>query len=165
MAGDVFDCRDRVFRPWEFRINETSQQLPIRNIAIPGFFYGLPLTLLKLLASIGHTASHDGPIELTATTLIYYPRLFMTLFSLLVDLCLLKLADLLGVNKSSSLLTLASSYLSFVFLTRTFSNSIETLLFAILNYFIVRSLKSRNFDPNDGKLIGKSEIINLEIEI
>lgn len=159
IAGDVFECKEKVFHAWEFQVeydekNGSIHQLPIRNIAIPAIFYGIPFAFLKWLASIGQSASHDGLIQVNAATLIYYPRLLMTLVSFLVDICLYKLANLLGLNQTSLALTFASSYISIVFLTRTFSNSIETLLFTLLIYFVVRSIKSAKFDPNEGKLIG-----------
>lgn len=149
LAGDLFNCRDRIVRTWEFG-NESSEQLPIRNIAMPALFYALPLAALKSLASLT-----GGLIKLNAATLIYYPRLFMTICSLLVDLCVFKLANKLFADRtSSSLIMLASSHLSLVFLTRTFSNSIETFLFAVLNYLVVRSLLNKVGHHNDGKLIG-----------
>lgn len=160
IAGDVFDCQDRILRTWEFKMdyfatNGTVKQGPIRNIAIPYIFYGLPMLLLKFLTSIGSIdftslASTDKDqctcascISVDSNTLIYYPRLFMAFSSLIVDLCLVKLANLCNVNASRVILVFASSYITIVFLTRTFSNTIETLLFAVFLYFVVKSIKAQ----------------------
>ena len=113
------------------------------------------MLLLKFLVSIGSIdftslASKDKDhcpcescISVDSTTLIYYPRLFMAFASLIVDLCLVKLANLCNVNASRVILVFASSYITIVFLTRTFSNTIETLLFAVFLYFVVKSIKAQ----------------------
>lgn len=154
IAGDVFGCRERIFRPWEFNFqydsNGLTKQEPIRNILMPYFFYGVPLFLLKWLASIGAVSdfssnlgnsTSEGILRVDTFTLIYFPRLFMALISIVIDICLLKTGLLFDLDQSSILKTFASSYLAIVYLTRTFSNSIETLLFAIFNYFVIKSLK------------------------
>lgn len=59
IAGDLFKCGDKIHRTWEFEFgrdpltNETVQE-PIRNMAIPYFFYGLPLTFLKYFSELGN---------------------------------------------------------------------------------------------------------------
>ena len=40
----------------------------------------------------------------------------------------------------SAMLAVASSYVAFIYLTHTFSNSIETFLFAALVYLVVKEL-------------------------
>lgn len=171
IAGDLFGCRDRIFRAWEFKIdynsNGTIRQAPIRNIGIPYVFYGLPLLVLKSVASIGATRDFTATntdknsipqtnlIQIQANMLIYYQRLFMTLFSLAIDICLFKLAKLCDLDQSSVIMAFASSYLTIVYLTRTFSNSIETILFATLTYLVIKSLKAQ-YILNDKFLIESS---------
>ncbi len=82
------------------------------------------------------------PIQ--ANTLIYYPRLFMTLCSLIIDFTILKSSELFGLDGPSVLITFATSYVSTVYLTRTFSNTIETLLFSILIFLVIKSIKSQH---------------------
>lgn len=149
IAGDLFNCTDKIYRPWEFTFSNESA--PIRNIAIPYFFYGLPMYFLKMLSQLGavkdYTLSTDKSesnlVSVQATTLIYYPRMFMTLFSIVVDIVLFNLAELCELDKPSVLVTFASSYIAMIYLTRTFSNSVETILFSVLLYLIIKSIKSQ----------------------
>ena len=58
IAGDLFNCGDKIYRPWEFTFSRDNQtnavtQEPIRNMAIPYFFYGLPLSILKYFSQLG----------------------------------------------------------------------------------------------------------------
>ena len=102
------------------------------------------------------------PIQ--ANTLIYYPRIFMTICSLLIDFSILKSSELFGLDGSSVIITFATSYLAMVYLTRTFSNTIETMLFSILIYLVIKSIKSQHI-LNDKFLIatesGKNSISTL----
>ena len=136
--------------------NESNRiQEPIRNIAVPYFFYGLPLMFLKFLNGLvgvkDYAATFDGPqvdkfviTPVQANTLVYYPRLFMTVCSLVIDFSLLKSSELLGLDGTSVLLTFATSYVAFTYLTRTFSNTIETILFSALIYLVLKSIKSQH---------------------
>ena len=134
-------------------------------MAIPYFFYGLPLYILKYFSQLRATpdfsfssqqhGSDATLITVQTNTLIYYPRLFMTLCSLIIDIVLFNLANLCDLDTSSVLLTFASSYIAIVYLTRTFSNSIETLLFALLIYLIIKSIKSQ-YVLNDKFLVESS---------
>ncbi|CAF0717835.1 unnamed protein product [Brachionus calyciflorus] len=150
ISGDIFSCSDKVYKAWEFQFKDDQQ--PIRNMAIPYFFYGIPLYFLKILSSLGaikdYTKNPNGLsdfnlITVQANTLIYYPRLFMTFYSLIIDFCLLKISLLCDFDHNSVLLMFASSYITNVYLTRTFSNTIETILFSILIFLIIKSIKSQ----------------------
>lgn len=161
IAGNLFKCEDSVIRPWEFQFkNATNQatgmsyiQEPIRNIAIPYLFYGAPLSLLKFLNSLLTikdysilTSKLENGFTITpvqANTLIYYPRVFITLCSVIVDFTILKSSEEFGLDGFSVLVTFATSYLSMVFMTRTFSNTIETMLFSVLIYLVIKSIKSQ----------------------
>jgi len=143
ITGDLFGCPERIHRTWEFNIeyasDGTMKQAPIRNMAIPYFFYGLPLLLLKHLTSI---ETITDLIKLDTNTLLYFPRVFMALVSIGVDIFLFKIATLCRFDRVSVITVFASSFVPIVFLPRTFSNSIETLLFTILNYLVIKSIKS-----------------------
>jgi phosphatidylinositol glycan class Z len=76
----------------------------------------------------------------------------MTLCSLAVDVALLWLARMCDLDPGSVLITFASSHVAVVYLTRTFSNSVETLLVALLLYLVIRSIKAQ-FVLNDKFLI------------
>lgn len=151
ISGDIFNCS--IHRTWEFK------EAPIRNMAIPYFFYGIPLYFLKYLSTLGavqdYTLVNQGDLNLISiqtNTLIYYPRLFMTFYSLIIDLFLFQTAKICDLDKSSILITFASSYITNVYLTRTFSNSIEIILFSILIFLVLKSIKSQHI-LNDKFLI------------
>ena len=168
ISGDLFDCSDKmIHRAWEFSFNKTSGQEPIRNMAVPYFFYGLPLLLLKQLASLGSVRNYSAymsdetPVNLNvinvhANTLVYLPRLFMTFCSLVVDMSMYLICDLCELDKASVLITVASSYVTLVYLTRTFSNSIETVLFALLIFFVLKSIKRQRV-LNDKFLLASND--------
>lgn len=162
IAGKLFKCEESIFLPWEFQFqnitNEatgiTHIQEPIRNIAIPYVLYGMPLGFLKFLNSLFtirdysvFSNAQDNPGKVTpvlSNTLIYYPRVFMTICSLVIDFTILKSSELFGLDGASVLITFATSYISMVYLTRTFSNTIETMLFSILIYLIIKSITSQH---------------------
>jgi GPI mannosyltransferase 4 len=160
LVGDLFNCSDKVLKTWEFnfmstRDNQSQQQQPIRNMLIPYTFYGLPLLILKWLSSLFSTTSDYSRlsqeanelsinlISVQSNTIIYFPRMFMTLASLIVDMATLKVSEMCELDSSSILIALASSYISMVYLTRTLSNSIETILFALLLYAVIKSIKAQ----------------------
>jgi phosphatidylinositol glycan class Z len=171
VAGDLFNCADKIYRPWEFTFGnvtshgQTVTQQPIRNMALPYFFYGLPLAVLRYVSQLGATRDFSvastklhtdlSLITVQTNTLIYYPRFFMTICSVVVDIALFNLADLCDLDNSSVLITFASSYIALVYLTRTFSNSIETILFATLVYLVIKSIKSQ-YVLNDKFLVESS---------
>ena len=160
IAGNIFKCEKEIFLPWEFQFQNITNkgasfiQEPIRNIAIPYIFYGLPLWLLKFMNSLFtirdysvFTNAQENVGRVTpvlANTLIYYPRVFMTICSLIIDFTILKSSELFGLDGKSVLITFATSYVSMVYLTRTFSNTIETMLFSILIYLIIKSITSQH---------------------
>jgi GPI mannosyltransferase 4 len=161
LVGDLFNCSDKVLRTWEFNFesagDQHQQQQPIRNMLIPYTFYGVPLLILKWLSGIFSTADYFqlgqeeqasetakmSLISVQSNTLIYFPRMFMTFASLLVDIAVLKVSEMCELDASSVLLALASSYISMIYMTRTMSNSIETILFALLLYLVVKSIKAQ----------------------
>jgi GPI mannosyltransferase 4 len=174
ISGDLFNCTDKmILRTWEFQFNKTSGQEPIRNMAVPYFFYGIPLLILKYFSSLGsvrdYTAyinnlslsppSNFNMISVHANTLIYYPRLFMTFYSLIIDISIYLICDLCDLDKSSILITFASSYITLVYFTRTFSNSIEAIMFTLLIYFILKSIKSQRV-LNDKFLVATNDSFN-----
>ena len=74
-----------------------------------------------------------------------YTVLLCALCSLSVDIFVLHTARLCHFETAaewSAMLAVASSYVTLVYLTHTFSNSIETFLFAALVYLVVKKHNS-----------------------
>ncbi|XP_077291612.1 phosphatidylinositol glycan anchor biosynthesis class Z [Arctopsyche grandis] len=123
IAGRALDVEWR--RSWEF-----NNTFPLRNIALPRVFIGIPLTLLY--GANDFTTEHFNIKILTPYSLLVIPRLIYCLLSFLNDYCLYKICRLYGENVSDKLLFLASSYVSIVYATHTFSNSLEMVLLSLL---------------------------------
>jgi GPI mannosyltransferase 4 len=141
VSGDIFNSSNLIHKTWEFKLEQNA----IRSIVVPYLFYGIPLLILKQLQLL-------FSVQVQATTLIYFPRIFMTMCSLLIDFSLFKLSNFCGLDGHSVVTTFATSYLAFVFIPRSFSNSIETILFSLLLMLIIESMKSQ-YILNDKFLI------------
>ncbi|XP_023241095.1 GPI mannosyltransferase 4-like, partial [Centruroides sculpturatus] len=147
VAGDVFNFE--VLRSWEFEEN-----FPIRCIVFPYLTAGIPFLLMnKLLSPI--LSFNENPL-----LLLLIPRLVMFCLMLGQDWCLYKICKMFKKNYVYSLFIFSTSYVTIVFYTRTFSNSIESLLFSFLLLVVskvIYELSESNNDSNDipyGNLIG-----------
>lgn len=78
---------------------------------------------------------------LTPYFLVTLPRLSMTLVSFISDYFIYKICLNQNTRPWSTLKIWASSHVTLVFLSRTFSNSCELVLFAALLYFVSSSMK------------------------
>lgn len=77
--------------------------------------------------------------------LLVIPRLFICFLSLINDYCLYKICLLYGQNFRNRLKIFASSYVVFVYCTRSFSNTFEMIFFSILLLLVAECmLKSDN---------------------
>ncbi|KAK0259522.1 alpha 1,2 mannosyltransferase [Friedmanniomyces endolithicus] len=114
IAGEIFDWPS--YKTWEF----TSDH-PIRSIFPLWLIYGPPLTILKWVC--GGAGYHVSPMAV-----FYTLRLFMFLLSfVLQDWALHELLPDKR-ERSTALLLVASSYVTWTFQMHTFSNSIETII-------------------------------------
>lgn len=118
------------YTPWEF--NTTS---PIRSVTIPFTVLGPPLLLFRFVTSF-------FPGLETSYLALVLPRLVMVLLSLVTDLSLYYMCTCLDLNAWMALVFLSSSYVTLTYLTRTFTNSFETVLFTLLLVVLVREWKS-----------------------
>ncbi|XP_070538568.1 GPI mannosyltransferase 4-like [Ptychodera flava] len=118
MAGSIFGFD--VYIPWEF-----NDQLPCRNVIFPFLTSGIPFLILKTMRLF-------IPSIVTTYTLMVFPRLFMLSLSFIIDYCVYKSCRALNLNPKPTLVVLASSFVTLVFHCRTFSNTIESILFALL---------------------------------
>lgn len=72
------------------------------------------------------------------------PRILTAFLSLITDIVLYKLCRYLHVEAGKALLLLSLSYITLTFLTRTFTNSYETLFFSVLIYLVYTEYKNYN---------------------
>lgn len=119
--------------PWEFRTVS-----PIRSMAIPYFTMGMSIKILK---DVHYLCKEYLSLHiLTPYSILVVPRLLMCLCSFIVDYCLFKLCSNNNEKYKSRIIVLASSNVMIIYGTRTFSNTIEMILFAILLYYVGESL-------------------------
>ena len=161
LAGSIFGSK--VYIPWEF-----DQRFPLRNTLFPTIFSGSSFWFLSKLTS-----------DPSAYWLMVLPRLLVTLFSLASDWAVSNLLwdqntddaksngdaksgdieskDIFRPSKHSSIgvcnvrLLFASSYICFTYLTHTFTNSIELVLFSVL---IMLTLSYHKMTSKDGTAHG-----------
>lgn len=142
----MFEVSGRM--PWEFNIT-----FPIRSVALS---YNTIGASLKLLKSVDYFAKeYLNTVAVTPYTLVLFPRFLMCCLSFLVDYCLYKICVNNNEKYASRISVLASSYVMFIYGTRTFSNTLELVLFALLLHYVAESLTFSN------TVIKKREYINL----
>ncbi|XP_031564651.1 GPI mannosyltransferase 4-like [Actinia tenebrosa] len=130
-AGDVFGFQ--TLRTWEF--NET---FPIRSILFPHLTTGIPFIILKKL----HSAYNGSPWILNTWSLALLPRVVYCSISLLIDLSAYKISQSININPAPVLFAIGTSYVTLVFHTRPFSNSLESVLFSLLLWLLTSHIFS-----------------------
>lgn len=122
-----------VVRTWEFK-----STFPIRSIALPIFLIKLPYNILRFFNV--YTGHFLGLNLLTSYAVLIVPRLTMCALSFLNDYSLYKICKAYGLPWDFRLLILASSYVTLVYGSRTFSNTVETVLFSVLLYIVAECM-------------------------
>jgi hypothetical protein len=128
----VFDID--VTRSWE-----SNTTFPIRSIALPYLVVGLPYSFLKYVAPF--ISSWFNISVRTPYMLLMLPRLFACLLSFVSDYSMYGICRLYSQNYRARLLTLASSYVTLVYGTRTFSNTTEIALNSLLLYVVAYCMR------------------------
>ncbi|XP_072264286.1 GPI mannosyltransferase 4 isoform X1 [Pyxicephalus adspersus] len=145
MAGDILDLDTN--RPWEF-----LPVFPCRTVLIPLLTSGTAFWIVGILHQMGlQTVFNYSYI------LLVLPRLFITVLSFLLDYTVYRVASVCALNPWKALLLLSASHVTLVFYTRTISNAIEGILFALLLLFTSPSscnIQSRCRAPKAYNLIG-----------
>ncbi|NXK35365.1 PIGZ mannosyltransferase, partial [Piprites chloris] len=143
MAGDILNLQ--VFYPWEF-----LSSFPCRTVVFPLMTSGVTYWAIKSLQQLDLCSSC-----INSYTLLVSPRLLFTIFSFLLDYSVYRLAPFWEADLWKALVLLAGSYVTLVFYTRTFTNTLEGLLFALL-MVLVSSRKSNgsSVEPTSSPLIG-----------
>lgn len=135
-AGDVFGFQ--TLRTWEF--NET---FPIRNILFPHLTTGIPFKILQKLYHV----SNGSPWILNTWSLAVLPRAVYCCISLLIDLSAYKISQTINIDPAPVLFALGTSYVTLVFHTRPFSNTLESVLFSLLLWLITSHVFSTSNTP------------------
>ena len=109
--------------------------MPIRSMFLPVLTIGGPYSAMKLVKDWWN---YD---LLQPYLLVTIPRIMMTAISFLSDMFIYKICINNNTRPWSTLKIWASSHVTLVFLSRTFSNSTELVLFSALLYFVSASMK------------------------
>jgi len=136
VAGDVLGLK--VTKTWEF----TSE--PIRSMLPPSATIGIPYISLLLLKKW-----HDLDL-INSYTLVMVPRLTYCLLSFIIDFCLWRISSLCKLPTYSVLTAFSTSYIALVFYTRTLSNTLEAVFFALL-LLVVISTRTKNMLATSSK--------------
>ena len=117
--------------PWEFEEN-----MPLRSIICPALTSGLAYVILKVLNKF-------GGIAITTYTLVVVPRIIMCTYSFLIDYCMFKLISRTEKRKlpvTKTMIILSTSFIILIYGSRTFSNTIELILFSLLLHYVSDSI-------------------------
>ncbi|XP_069753346.1 GPI mannosyltransferase 4-like [Narcine bancroftii] len=139
MAGDILNLK--TFRTWEF-----NTSYPSRSVLFPLVTAGFSFTVLKAL----NNSELFGNI-INSYTLLVFPRFYLTCLSFILDYSVYHLAGLWNADPWNALTLLSGSHVMLVFYTRTFSNSIEAVLFALLLLLVGMDTKQANVGADTGK--------------
>ncbi|XP_030350610.1 GPI mannosyltransferase 4 isoform X2 [Strigops habroptila] len=141
--GDILNLQ--VYYPWEFLSSS-----PCRTVVFPLMTSGITYWVIKSLQQLDICSSC-----INSYTLLVSPRLLFTIFSFILDYSVYRLAPSWEADPWKALVLLAGSYVTLVFYTRTFTNTLEGLLFALL-MLLVSSRKPNGSlaEPTSGPLIG-----------
>ncbi|XP_073434831.1 GPI mannosyltransferase 4 isoform X1 [Dendrobates tinctorius] len=120
MAGDILDLE--IYRPWEFQ-----SVSPCRTVLVPLLTSGTAFWIMNVFHIFGTEMASNY-----SYFLLVLPRLIITILSFLLDYTVYRVAFSWGSNPWKALVLLAMSPVTLVFYTRTISNAVEGVLFAIL---------------------------------
>lgn len=115
--------------PWEF-----NTSFPIRSVPLAYTFIYIPFSTLRRISEL--FKFYFGINILTHYALLVVPRLSMCILSFVSDVCLFKICYQFCQNYKERLIIYASSFVCLVFMTRTFTNTLEIACFNILLYFV-----------------------------
>lgn len=141
MAGDVLNLNTT--RTWEWDVKQ-----PARSIIFPGISSGLPFMVIKFMNAVCQT-------KITAYCLLILPRIVMTAVTYTIDTQIEKISHMIYSSPDKktdqkgtemAIFLYRSSAVTLVFLTRTFSNTIEAALFAILLWMLLKHLQVKEPD-------------------
>lgn len=112
-----------VVRSWEFSAG-------LRSVPPMYFQSGAPFHLMKVLPSLR-----------TAYWAVVLPRLTVCLLSLIVDVAMARICGVFSLESATPLRLLASSYVVLIYLTRPFSNALETIVFSLFLILVSKTVK------------------------
>ncbi|XP_048397819.1 GPI mannosyltransferase 4-like [Stegostoma tigrinum] len=139
LQGDILNLK--TFRTWEF-----NTSYPSRSVLIPLITTGFSFTTLKALHNSG---LFDRIIN--GYSLLVFPRCYLTCVSFILDYSIYHLACLWGEDPWKALTLLSGSHVMLVFYTRTFSNAIEAVLFALLLLLVAMDIKQASVATHEKK--------------
>lgn len=108
-------------------------------MALPSLTIGGPYLVMKHTAT--YISEYTGIQILHPYFLVAIPRLMMTVLSFVSDVFIYKICVNYDLRPWTTLKIWSSSYVVQVYLTRTFSNSYEVVLFTLLLYLVSDAMK------------------------
>ncbi|KAJ1911991.1 alpha 1,2 mannosyltransferase [Tieghemiomyces parasiticus] len=117
---------------WEFK-----PDAPCRSIVPVYLMSGVPMGFLRLASAAGVYVLGQ-PFQPTVYTVLWVERLWAVALSFLVDRAVYNVLRRYNVDPRQPLLLLATSFLSFTFMARGFSNALETVLLSLASWALCR---------------------------
>ncbi|KAG0347834.1 alpha 1,2 mannosyltransferase [Podila humilis] len=117
-AGRVFGLDVNI--PWEYK-----PELPCRSILVPSITTGIPFLFLK--AWLGSNPDTYA----TTQAMFFTQRIAFLLITLAIDAAFVRMARQIKRSPSIALLLVSSSYVTLVYHTHPFSNTVETLILTL----------------------------------
>ena len=132
LSGDVFNIE--VHKTWEF-----TGEKPLRSTLLPCVLYWPAYYILKLCTACGLVGNKGF---LSTTSLVLAPRVIIGILGTFVDVLVYRIMKLhKGFDVNSGMWMYTTSYISLIYYTRTFSNTLEAFLFVFLLYIIQTHVK------------------------
>ena len=117
MARDILEINSTI--TWEW-----NEAFPVRSPVSAFLTSGIPFLTLRLLSKY---------VNLSPNLFLIFPRIYMTLISLIsFDIPVYVISQRLNLKPFHCLLVLSTSYVTHVFATRPFSNTLESGILGIL---------------------------------
>ncbi|XP_005092851.1 GPI mannosyltransferase 4 [Aplysia californica] len=127
VAGDMLGVEH--FRAWEF-----EPSTPVRSIVFPYLVAGPSISLLRWMNSTG---IHG--LQISAVKVVMATRLPLAFLSVFGYLATSRLALVFGAEEYLSTVLWCSSYVTWAYFTRTFSNTVEAVLLAVVLLLVLSS--------------------------
>jgi len=146
-AGDLLGIN--VVRAWE--LNST---FPLRSIVPVYIGTALPLLLLRAMSTL--CGSVISWYSLTVAV-----RLMVTVLTLITDYAVMQLARWLSKDAVSAAVVMATSYISIIYYTRTFSNTLESFLYAALLCIVIRRSHQQRADISSAIIVSSLIVVGV----
>lgn len=124
-------------RTWEF-----NSTFPIRSVVLPLICIKVPLSVLKILSECSQF--YLGVDLTSGVAILIFIRFIMCLISFLNDWSIIQICSAYKLNYTVKLVAVASSFVTIVYGTRSFTNSFEMAISSVTLAIVARCMINSN---------------------